>query len=117
MLLMVEAGFMLSSFLVALFYNGNDIKTLLISSIITFSVGFVLRVPLLKSPVITIDRRLGFLIVGLIWALMTFFGSLPYYIGGYLSFPDSFFETMSGFTTTGASVISDVESMPKGTLF
>lgn len=117
MLLMVEAGFMFSSFLVALFYNGNDIKTLLTCSIITFSVGFVLRVPLLKSPVITIDRRLGFLVVGLIWALMTFFGSLPYYFGGYLSFTDSFFETMSGFTTTGASVIADVESIPKGTLF
>ncbi len=117
MLLMVEAGFMLSSFLVALFYNDNDIKTLLISSIITFIVGFILRVPLLKSPIINIDRRLGFLVVALIWILMTVFGSLPYYIGGYLSYTDSFFETMSGFTTTGASVIVDIESIPKGIVF
>ncbi|HHT03338.1 MAG: TrkH family potassium uptake protein [Bacteroidales bacterium] len=117
MLLMVEAGFMLSSFFVALFYNGNDIKALLISSIITFIVGFILRVPLLKSPIINIDRRLGFLVVALIWILMTIFGSLPYYIGGYLSYTDSFFETMSGFTTTGASVIADIESIPKGIVF
>ena len=117
MLLMVEAGFMLSSFFVALFYNDNDIKTLLISSIITFIVGFILRVPLLKSPIINIDRRLGFLVVALIWILMTVFGSLPYYIGGYLSYTDSFFETMSGFTTTGASVIADIESIPKGIVF
>jgi len=114
---MVEAGFMLSSFFVALFYNGNDIKALLISSIITFIVGFILRVPLLKSPIINIDRRLGFLVVALIWILMTIFGSLPYYIGGYLSYTDSFFETMSGFTTTGASVIADIESIPKGIVF
>ena len=114
---MVEAGFMLSSFFVALFYNGNDIKTLLISSIITFIVGFILRLPLLKSPIINIDRRLGFLVVALIWILMTIFGSLPYYIGGYLSYTDSFFETMSGFTTTGASVIADIESIPKGIVF
>ena len=117
MILMVEAGFMFLSFLVALIYNGNDIEPLLISCLITFVIGFVLRVPLLKQEIMNIDRRLGFLIVALIWVLMSIFGALPYYIGGYLSYTDSFFETMSGFTTTGASVISDVESFPKGILF
>lgn len=117
MLLIVEAGFMLISSLIALIYNGGDVKPLLNSSIITFVIGFFLRVPLLKQELINIDRRLGFLIVALIWILMSIFGALPYYIGGYLSYTDSFFEAMSGFTTTGASVISDIESTPKGILF
>ncbi len=117
MLLILEAGFMLLSVGVALIYNGNDVKPLLESSLITFLVGFILRVPIFKHQTINIDRRLGFLIVALIWIIMSLFGALPYYIGNYTSYTDAFFETMSGFTTTGASVIVDIEIMPKGLVF
>ena len=117
MLLILESGFMLLSVGVALIYNGNDVKPLLESSLITFLVGFILRVPIFKHQTINIDRRLGFLIVALIWIIMSLFGALPYYIGNYTSYTDAFFETMSGFTTTGASVIVDIEIMPKGLVF
>ena len=57
-------------------------------------------------------------IVSLAWLLASFFGALPYLITGtFTSFTDAFFETMSGFTTTGASVLSDVENLPRGILF
>ena len=117
MILMVEAGFILLSFFVALIYNESDTKPLLLSSIITFIAGFFLRVPILKQDITKIDRRLGFLIVALIWVLMAIFGALPYFFGGYLSYTDSFFETMSGFTTTGASILKNIESIPNGLLF
>jgi len=117
MLLMLEAGFLLISLFVALYYKGDDIKPLFICSIITFAFGAILRFPLFKQQKIKIDRRLGFLIVSLIWVIMSAFGALPYYIGGYTSYTDAYFETMSGFTTTGASVISNVEILPKGILF
>ena len=117
MLLMMEAGFMLLSIGVSLMYDGDDKMALLYSAILTFIVGFFLRVPLIKRQTIHIDQRLGFLIVALIWAIMSAFGALPLYVGGYASYTDAYFETMSGFTTTGASVIRDVESLPRGILF
>lgn len=117
MLLMLEAAFMLISVGVSLLYDGSDTMALLNSAILTFFVGFVLRVPLIKRQTIHIDQRLGFLIVALIWAIMSAFGALPLYVGGYASYTDAYFETMSGFTTTGATVISNVESLPRGVLF
>ena len=108
---------MLLSIGVSLMYDGDDKMALLYSAILTFIVGFFLRVPLIKRQTIHIDQRLGFLIVALIWAIMSAFGALPLYIGGYASYTDAYFETMSGFTTTGASVIRDVESLPRGILF
>lgn len=117
MLLMLEAGFLLISLFVALYYKGDDVKPLFICSIITFFIGAILRFPLFKQQKIKIDRRLGFLIVSLIWVIMSAFGALPYYIGGYTSYTDAYFETMSGFTTTGASVLPDVEILPKGLMF
>ncbi|MEA4968231.1 MAG: TrkH family potassium uptake protein [Bacteroidaceae bacterium] len=117
MLLMMEAAFMLLSIGVSLLYDGRDTMALLNSAILTFLVGFFLRVPLIKRQTIHIDQRLGFLIVALIWAIMSAFGALPLYLGGYASYTDAYFETMSGFTTTGASVIRDVESLPRGILF
>lgn len=114
---MMEAAFMLLSIGVSLLYDGRDTMALLNSAILTFLVGFFLRVPLIKRQTIHIDQRLGFLIVALIWAIMSAFGALPLYLGGYASYTDAYFETMSGFTTTGATVISDVESLPRGVLF
>lgn len=62
--------------------------------------------------------RDGFLIVGLGWLFMALYGALPYFFSGSIaSFTDSFFESMSGFTTTGASILTDIEVMPKALLF
>lgn len=118
MLLILEASFMLFSVLVALYYHEAAYSSLLISAAITLIVGLFLRIPFLNHNDIDIGRKEGFLIVALIWIIMSLFGALPYYISGYLnSYTDCFFETMSGFTTTGASVIPNVEIVPKGIIF
>ena len=63
-------------------------------------------------------RRDGYIVVAVSWVLFSIFGSLPYYVSGYIpSFADAYFETMSGFTTTGATIIDDIEAMPHGLLF
>ena len=63
-------------------------------------------------------RRDGYIVVAVSWVLFSIFGSLPYYISGYIpSFTDAYFETISGFTTTGATILQDVEVIPHGLLF
>ncbi len=66
----------------------------------------------------TFFAREGFVTVGLAWILLSLIGALPFVIGGWVpSYADALFETVSGFTTTGASILSDVESLGKGILF
>lgn len=66
----------------------------------------------------TIFAKEGFVIVALAWILLSAIGALPFYISGEIpSYVDAFFETVSGFTTTGASILTDVEAMSKGLLF
>ncbi len=66
----------------------------------------------------TISRRDGYCIVSISWILFTLLGMLPFYLGGYIpSITDAFFETMSGFTTTGATILNNIESLPHGLLF
>lgn len=65
-----------------------------------------------------LGKREGFLIVSLVWIVFSLFGSLPFILSGEIkSFTDAFFETISGFTTTGASILNDIESLPHGLLF
>lgn len=65
-----------------------------------------------------VNRRDGYLIVSLSWVFFTLFGMLPFYISGHIpSITDAFFETMSGFTTTGATILDRVEVLPNGMLF
>lgn len=74
---------------------------------------------ILKKPEKTnVHIREGFLICVLSWLIMSFFGALPFYIsGGIPSFTDAFFETVSGFTTTGSTILKEVESLPRSLLF
>ncbi len=65
-----------------------------------------------------IRKREGYIVVSLGWLAMTLFGAIPFVVHGSIpNFTDAFFETMSGFTTTGASILNDIESMPHGLLF
>ena len=65
-----------------------------------------------------LSLRDGFLVVGLGWLSMALFGALPFFLSGSIgTFTDAFFESMSGFTTTGATILTDIEIMPKGLLF
>lgn len=71
-----------------------------------------------KSEKSNIYAKEGYVIVALSWILMSLFGALPFFINGYIpNFVDAFFETVSGFTTTGATILTDVEALPKSLLF
>lgn len=64
------------------------------------------------------SKRDGYFVVTISWIVFSFVGMLPYYIGNYIpSVTNAFFETMSGFTTTGASILNNIESLPHGILF
>lgn len=114
-LLLVEAFFMLIATGVSMGYNEN-FWPLLYSFFVTGIAGglCILFCPEKQ----TLGKREGYLVVASVWVVFSLFGLLPYYIGNYItSFTDAFFEAISGFTASGASTISDVESLPNGILF
>ena len=116
-LLIIESVFLLLSTLVAVIYSEPVVSDLLIPSLITLSIGFITRFSTSKAK-IKLGKREGYLIVSFVWIVFSFFGSLPYILSGYIpSFTDAFFETMSGFTTTGATILNDIEALPKSLLF
>lgn len=86
-----------------------------------FTIGGILLLSCLLWPFGSKPKELttkeGFLLVNLCWISLTFFGCLPFLTTGYVkSFTDAFFESMSGFTTTGATILSDIEMLPKSVL-
>ena len=112
--LLVEAGALLLPLLVCLFYRENPLPFLL-SIAMTGAVGLALS--LIRSNDHFFPRE-GFFAVALIWLLMSAFGALPFFFSGFFpSYVDCFFESVSGFTTTGASVLTAVEPLPRGILF
>ncbi len=118
MMFILETLFMLAATAVALFYKENDFYPLLQSSGILFGTGVLFTLIGVKANEYTAGRREGMLIVALTWALLSFFGMLPYYLSGYIdNVTDAYFETMSGFTTTGATILTNIESLPHGLLF
>ena len=85
---------------------------------ITLSTGFFMRIFTKYDKFSEIKNRDGYLIDVLGWLFMTFFGSLPYLISGSIpTITNAFFETMSGFTTTGSTILNDIEALPKSILF
>lgn len=117
LLLFIETGFMFLSMLVSLFYK-EDVMTLFVPSlVITFLMANLLFL-IGWNAKSTLGVREGFLIVSLAWVLFSFFGSLPFYLSGCIpTFESAFFETVSGFTTTGNTMIKNVEILPYGILF
>jgi len=98
--------------IIALHY-GEDWRIFLYSLLITVTIGLLLEFGFRTSKVI--ERSDGFTIVSFTWLLIPLFGALPYLFLG-LGFVDAFFEAMSGFTTTGATILKVVEELPKGAL-
>ena len=99
-------------------YYSEDWKSILYSGLITLGSGLVLWKITNSTENKELKKRDGYLIVTLGWLMMSFFGTLPYLVSGSIPhFTDAFFETISGYTTTGASILTDIESMPKGILF
>lgn len=107
--------FMLLPALVSYLSKGDDAGCFFISSLITLAIGGLLISIRPKSK--SIQKREGYLIVVLSWLAMCAAGSLPYLIHHGVSFSDAIFESTSGFTTTGATIFNDIESLSYGTLF
>lgn len=99
-------------------YYGEDWRPLLYSAAITVFAGLPVWLILSKNTNRELKRRDGYLIVSFGWITMSFFGALPYLLSGAIpDLTNAFFETMSGFTTTGATILTDIEAVPKGILF
>jgi len=98
------------------FYYGEKESLVFIASIlITFLVGYGLSEIKTKDEGLRLIEGLG--VVSLGWAAISAFGALPFFLSGSLGYLDAYFETMSGFTTTGATVISNIDILPKSILF
>lgn len=116
MTLLLEAVTMLLPMFVGMLYGETPVPFLL-SIAITAAVGFALMMAFRKADH-SFYAREGFFTVGLIWVLFGAFGALPFQFCGYFNhYIDCFFETISGFTTTGATILTEIESLPKGILF
>ncbi|MBL6964498.1 MAG: TrkH family potassium uptake protein [Bacteroidetes bacterium] len=108
---------MLSSAIVSLYYQSADLEAILVSSMICIVFGFFLRF-LTRNPDRVPGKKEGYFIVASGWVVISFFGMLPFLVSGEIpSFTDAFFETMSGFTTTGASILTNIEGMSPGLLY
>jgi trk system potassium uptake protein len=117
-IMLVEALLLVPSLAVGLIYREGieTIGAFLLSIMILVVLGFSMS---FRKPAKTaLYAREGFVIVALTWFLLSLFGSLPFIISGSInSFVDAFFETASGFTTTGASILSNIEVLPHSILF
>lgn len=111
--LMVAASLLLP-LAVALFYGESPWPFVLTMGLILCVCAPLARMP--AQPVFF--QREGFVIVGLIWVVTCLFGSLPFWFSGcFASFVDCLFEASSGFTTTGATILADIEALPQGIQF
>ena len=115
-ILRIEALLMLFPLAVSLIYGGKDYWAFLWSALITVSAGTLLVI--LKPKDKNFRTRDAFVVAGLSWILFSFFGALPFYFSGYFnSFIDCIFESVSGFSTAGSSILTNIEVLPKGILF
>ena len=117
MILMAESVFMILPLIVSVIYGEFDVIMPFVYSIMaTFCVAafFGLKKP--KNDLVF--ARESYIAVAAGWIFVSFFGAMPFYLSGSIpSLIDAFFETVSGFTTTGATILEDVEILPKGILF
>lgn len=116
-LLVLESLFMAVAMGVSLWYKEADSGIFLLSTIITLVAG-LLGLFIGRRAESRMGEREGYVIVATVWVVFSLFGMLPYYLSGQVAtFTDAWFETMSGFTTTGATIIPDLEIISHGLLF
>ena len=114
-ILLTEAALLVLPAVTALAY-GESLRPFLLTALLLVAVGLIMG---RKKPIRTaLYARDGFAVVALAWLLMSAFGALPFVISGDIPFyVDAFFETVSGFTTTGASILTEIEPLHRGILF
>lgn len=118
LLLVLNGLFMLLCLPVSILYADGTGSSFLISGAINLLIGGTLWIFTRKNEEKGLSKRDGLLIVTWGWLSMSLFGALPYVISGAIpNYSDAFFETISGFTTTGASILDNIESLPPGILF
>lgn len=116
-LLLIESAFLLLCTIIALIYGESDVMAFLYTSIITATAGFLMAY-FIKIKDRVLAKKDGYFMVTMVWIIFSVFGCLPYMLGNTIpSFPDAFFETISGFTTTGSSVLDNIDFLPHATLF
>lgn len=117
LLLLFNGGFMLLSAIISLIYKDGVTLQIFLAGITTLLVGLLAMV-FTRSHNKEMNKREGYIVVAFGWIIMSLSGSLPYILTDSIpSFTNAFFETMSGYTTTGASILNDIEAVPKGVLF
>lgn len=94
------------------FFEGNDLFSFLVSSLVTLLVALWLMI-FGKGSKVEFSRRDSYITITVCWIAFALFGAMPYWLGGHIpTLTDAFFESMSGFTTTGATVMDDIDSQP-----
>jgi trk system potassium uptake protein TrkH len=116
--LVAEGFFMLPGLPFSLYYNDGMVFAYVMSFLITSFSGGLLWFITRNAKKDTITKREGLVVVCFTWVTISLFGTLPFLLSGTItSFTDAFFETMSGLTTTGASILTDVEAIPRSLHF
>ena len=116
-LLFIESFFMGVCLAMAFSFHEDDVMAFIVSTLLTFGGAFIFLF-FGHEAKNSLSRRDAYVVVAASWVIFSFFGMFPFLIHGSVSsITDAYFETMSGFTTTGATVIDDVESLPHGLLF
>ena len=117
LLLLFNGGFMLLSTLISWVYKDGVTLELSFASIVTIVLGGLVML-FTRNHTKEMNKREGYIVVTFGWIIMTLSGTLPYlFTESIPSFTNAFFETMSGYTTTGATILNDIEAVPKGVLF
>ena len=117
LLLAFESILLLACCCVSMIYGERDLMSFIVSFAICLSVSAILVVYGRRRKC-AMSRNEGYIVVALSWVFFSVFGMVPYLWGGFIpNITDAFFETMSGFTTTGATILDNIESMPHGILF
>lgn len=117
LLLLFNGGFMMLATLISLIYKDGVTLELFLSGLSTLILGAIAMIATKKHRK-EMNKREGYIVVAFGWIVMSLTGTLPYIATEAIpSFTNAFFETMSGYTTTGASILNDIEILPEGVLF
>lgn len=122
LLILMESLFMLLTCGVSYYYKitegDDDLTAFSITTAVTFMAGFLLYMRGRRCPKTFFSRKDNFLMVSMVWIVFSFFGMFPFLIYGTVdNVASAYFEAMSGFTTTGASVLNNIDEQPHGILF
>lgn len=111
-----ESILMIPSLIISIYNSGYEIKAFITAILLCFITGLILKnIKINKNEM---RKREGYASVAICWLVMSMTGALPFYLSGSIpSYIDALFETVSGFTTTGSSIVHNIESMPRGLLF